>query len=431
MPHERAPGHRRLYALARALCALIGLSVLVLDVASIPAAYTLLQTPCLSCDSNAIQISVDQMRALKASGLSLQAYSLYMVSLIAFTQFSFAGLGALLFIRRSDDRMALFASLMLVTFGGAAFTGTLHALPAVNGLFQSPVYLLNAIGQIAFLTFFYLFPNGRFVPRWTIAPAVVGGLGWLIPLFGDPTLTAFASIVTDGWLFAILVLSVVVAQVYRYWRVSSPRERQQTKWVVYGIALCLIGFLVIIIADNALLPPRVVNDPIATLASNALTYLFFLLIPASITAAVLRSRLYDVDALINRTLVYGALTAILGALYLGLIIGAQALLRRVTGQQTQPAAVIVLSTLLIATLFQPLRHRIQATIDRRFYRHKYDAARTLAAFGATLRSKVELDELRASLVAVAQETMQPARVSLWLRPSHSEETEKTRRVTTP
>src|SRR5258707_5367203 len=141
--------------------------------------------------------------------------------------------------------------------------------------------------------------------------------------------------------------------------------------------------------------------------------LLLLLIPLSLAIAILRYRLWDVDVLINKTLVYGLLTGMLGAVYAGCIVGLQALLRGLFNQTSDVA--IVISTLVIAALFQPLRKLIQAGIDRRFYRSRYNAARTLAAFSATLRNEVDLSQLSEDLVTVVQETMQPAHISLWLR----------------
>jgi hypothetical protein len=156
------------------------------------------------------------------------------------------------------------------------------------------------------------------------------------------------------------------------------------------------------------------------LGAVILTFIFpvlLLLIPLSIGFSILRYRLYDIDVLINRTLVYGALTGILALVYVGLVIGLGSLIRLFTGQISQSPIVIVASTLVIAALFQPLRRRIQVIIDRRFYRRKYDAVKTLEAFSATLRSEMDLSQLREQLLNVVQETMQPAQVSLWLRKS--------------
>jgi ADP-ribosylglycohydrolase len=130
----------------------------------------------------------------------------------------------------------------------------------------------------------------------------------------------------------------------------------------------------------------------------------------------LKYRLYEIDTLINRTLVYSALTATLAAIYFGGVTATQAIFRALTGQEQQPQLAIVISTLVIAALFMPLRRRIQSFIDRRFYRRKYDAAKTLEAFSAKLRDETDLDALNAELVGVVRETMQPAHVSLWLRP---------------
>jgi len=154
---------------------------------------------------------------------------------------------------------------------------------------------------------------------------------------------------------------------------------------------------------------------IAEMVGGSLIYLFLLLVPLSIGIAMLRSRLFDIDLIINRTLVYGSLTVLLVGLYVGLILALQALVGGLTGSLSQQPLVIVASTLVIAALFQPLRRRLQAIIDRRFYRHKYDAAKVIAAFSSTLRNEVDLDQLREQLIAVVQETMQPSHVSLWVR----------------
>jgi hypothetical protein len=261
----------------------------------------------------------------------------------------------------------------------------------------------------------YLFPDGQFVPRWT-RPLAVFMVGINIFLNTYPGAFSRLSLWVISAIFLGLGGSGFVAQIYRYLRVSGPVQRQQTKWVVFGFTatmLVILGRYVPILIFISL-------STSSSLYFLVYTYVYpvgLLLIPLTLGIAILRYRLWDIDILINRTLVYGTLTGLLALVYFGLVITLQALFKGVTGQVGASPLVIVNSTLVIAALFQPLRHRIQKIIDRRFYRCKYDAAKTLEAFNATLRNEMDLTELSEQLVAVVQETMQPAHVSLWLRPT--------------
>jgi hypothetical protein len=211
-----------------------------------------------------------------------------------------------------------------------------------------------------------------------------------------------------------LVGSGVAAQVYRYYRVSTPSQRRQSKWVVFGVAVALSGFLGTILLSEIFSTWLDRAGLFADMLAEISISFFLLLIPLSIGVAILRSRLFDIDVLINRTLVYGSLTATLALVYVGGVVGLQSVFRGLTGQESTLA--VVASTLMIAALFNPLRRRVQGFVDRRFYRRKYDAAKTLEAFGSRLQDQTDLDALSGDLVGVARRTMQPTHVSLWLRP---------------
>ena len=192
---------------------------------------------------------------------------------------------------------------------------------------------------------------------------------------------------------------------------ASGVERQQLKWFTYSSTLAISGVILTF----------TISDAIGALWLEWVGYVVlvvgFIGIPISMGIAILKYRLYNIDLLINRTLVYGSLTATLVALYFGGVAATEAIFRALTGQEEQPQLAIVVSTLVIAALFTPLRRRIQGFIDRRFYRRKYDARKTLEAFSSTLRDETDLDALSDDLVGVVRETMQPAHVSLWFGPS--------------
>jgi hypothetical protein len=210
-----------------------------------------------------------------------------------------------------------------------------------------------------------------------------------------------------GWLF-----TGGIAQVYRYRRVSGPPERQQTKWVITGFIVALAGLVALTSFEAvfSLLRPGSLADLVLTTA----IYCFMMLIPLSLAIAILRYRLWDIDVIISRTLVYGTLTTTLALVYYLDVVLLQALLRGLTGQESSFA--VVASTLVVAALFMPLRRGIQKFIDRSFYRTKYDARKALEAFGARVRDEADLEKLSEALVEVVDETMKPSHVSLWLKP---------------
>jgi hypothetical protein len=222
-------------------------------------------------------------------------------------------------------------------------------------------------------------------------------------------------------LLPLCIFASAVSMVLRYRR-SRGEVRQQIKWVAFVASFSGISYLI------ALLIPFVLFVRVSGSGDTfpppppwfellfSVVVLSFVGVPVAIGFAVLKYRLYDIDVVINRTLVYGSLTAMLVTLYFGSVATTQTVFRAITGQEQQPQLAIVISTLVIAALFDPLRRRIQSFIDRRFYRRKYDARKTLEAFSARLRDETDLETLNNDLAGVIRETMQPAHVSLWLRP---------------
>jgi len=340
------------------------------------------------------------------------------ILLVANTSMWFA-VSLVLFWRKSTDRAILLISLLLVLTPGFFIPHYPGAL-VNDGVWWVPIDFLGLLAGIT-LIFAYTFPDGRFIPGFTRWLA----LGWIaVSLLPIPLLGAFYP--WNWWLSPLYTLvrsafycSLALALLYRYRRMATPVQRQQIKWVVFA-AIIVVGEVSVASLLTVLpsyFPALGLLTQLRQLVGS-ITHILPVLFPLSIGIALLRYRLWDIDIIINRTLVYGTLTVILTAVYVGLVIGLQALLRGIISQDNSVA--IVISTLAIAALFQPLRHRLQRVIDRRFYRSKYDAAKIVAAFSATLRQEVDLNTLSEQLVAVVEETMQPTHVSLWLRPTQEE-----------
>lgn len=388
--------------------------------ASVPALFENAASLCGASAEKCLEASrltPEQARTFAEAGLSLRAYAFVMVGVDVFARMVWFVVGAIIFLRRSDDAMALLVAFFLVSFGTATFASDgVETLAAASPAWSLPGRGLQILGEVGVVLFFLTFPNGRFEPRWT-AGIAFAFLAYQIPGYFDPDIYSRIPVLAnvDGLVFMGLVLSMVGLQIYRYRKVSDARQRRQTKLVVGGAATA-ICVLFAILAPLWVASPTLAGVSPFVLASVEAGIMFvMLLIPLSIGVAVLRSGLFDIDVVINRALVYGTLTVSLALVYLAVVASSGYLLRAFTGDGSQ--ITIVASTLVIAALFGPLRKRIQRFIDRRFYRDKYDARRILDAFSMRLRDETDLEALADDLTSTVRETVRPAHASLWLRPS--------------
>jgi hypothetical protein len=369
--------------------------------------------------------------------------SLLTTALISLVILAFSTVGALVSARRPENAIGwLFLSGALVwILGELALEYGVYALIIAPGALPAGAWVAwfggwaRGMGWFLLVVFLLLlFPTGRLPsPRWrALLWGAVGFLvlftlvSWLSPGSVDLRLASvrhplgleleIVNLLGEA-MYLVLPLLLVpsgVAAIMRFRR-SRGDERQQLKWFAYAVAVMVVVFgLWLSLAIAGLVP------------SSALIWTVPLIgLPIAVGVAILKHRLYDIDVVINRTLVYGALTALLVTTYLGGVVLLQGAFRALTGQGSQFA--IVASTLLIAALFVPLRRRVQAFIDHRFYRRKYDAAKTLQNFSTRLREKPDLDSLGTELLGVVRQTVQPAHASLWLRPATRRDPEKAER----
>ena len=409
----------------RAIWIAFALGALTLLIAGIPARH-----------GELLEFAAKNQRPLVDLGISANTYAVYMAALGSVVVVVHLLIAAVIAWRRPDDLMALFVSLVLVINGAINPLSSIHALAATNPNFEFPVDSMIYFGLVSGVALLYVFPTGRFVPAWTLPLILVWAVLTLPAIFMPD---ASISFLTWPLVFQALILltwgiSGIVAQVYRYTYVSNPTQRQQTKWAALGLLAAVVAPLAYFVPSFIL--PSLGETSIPNIAYNRIGSDFFavsvafrligvtgltvamLLFPISFAVAITRYRLWDVDVVVNRTLVYLAVTGSLAVIYvvsialLGLV-SRELVFRGESGQGN--ALVIVLSTLAIAVLFSPVRRRVQDLIDRRFYRQKYDAAKTLAGFSARVRDEVDLERLSDALVGVVREAIQPVQVSLWLR----------------
>ncbi len=331
--------------------------------------------------------------------------------ILVFAILAFATVGAVVATLRPKNGvgwLCLALSLLLVLVilepGISAYRVPWHVLEPISSLAWN-----LTIPPLPVTLMLLIFPDGRLLSRRWWAVVAIALVGYALTFLGA---------VSVGVWIALAALLASVAAVVLRWRRGTDQVRQQLKWLVYMVVLAIIAGL-LGLAGGFVWAYAYVPAVLVVTAGVGLG------IPAAIGVAVFKYRLYDIDRIINRTLVYATLSALLAAVYFGGVTATQAIFRSFTSQEQQPQLAVVISTLAIAALFNPLRRRIQSFIDRRFYRRKYDTGRTLEAFSAKLRNETDLDALSEDLVGVVRDTMQPAHVSLWLRadlPSRGSET---------
>lgn len=412
-----APRSRNLLLLtARGLWVLIvGLHLWFL-IGGLAPLYAELSSVCPVEPCRFLNLTAEGVRELENLGVSHATYAGITVGLEALAVIAILLPAGLIFWRMGDEWLGLLVSIALVLFGlnfmAEADNAFFRAYPAYVKAYD----LFAAAVGVPFVSLFFLFPNGRFVPRWTAwllaGMAVVAVIDPFLVAAGygtpnDPVSPLFTAALS------LCMLIGIGAQVHRYRFVSNPSERQQTKWVVFGLSGLLIVVFTYILFFS--LPPSALGLPqtFFNLYIYPLDISLYLLFPVTVTLSILRYRLWDIDLIVRRTLSYALLSGALALVFFGGVVLMQFLLRAVTGEASSPLAT-VLSTLGIAALFNPLRLRTQAFIDRRFYRAKYDAEQTLQRFADTARDEVDLARLAGSLVGVVEETVRPEKVSLWV-----------------
>ena len=379
------------------------LLILIGHIVGFPLGYAYLHTVCPSGCS----LTPENVRALEHIGLSISFYAnLYMVIQVLYILVS-VGIALLIVFKKPGQWVPLGLSCFLIWFSayeGADYPALVAAYPVLNVPVQLLLFLGGGIlGFYAFLTF----PNGKFGSRWVLGFYLVSVFEGVLAVFITTPVFVLINNVF-GFLSFFIILGVLI---YRSRRLLNARERAATKWIILSLSI----FIPTVILVFLVLPAVAPADSLALLIVNIAGFFGCGINIAGILMAVLYANAFDIDVFVRRTLVYTLLTAILALLYAGMVFGSQFGLATFSPQAAQSPFILVGSTLVIAALFQPMRHRIQRTIDRRFYRQKYDASRVIERFSASLHSEIDLADLSEQVVAVVQETMQPAHVSLWLR----------------
>jgi len=399
----------RWLVIARAVWIAIAVVTLALFVTSIPPVFSELRTVSFGEGTSIWQLRPNEARALEQLGLSVGVYAIYWIVIQVVFVLGFAVVAGVIFWRKSDDWLALFVSLFLLMFGA----NTVTAVPVPPTTPATGYLAYKIIQNLVFISaplFFFLFPDGQFVPRWTRPLAA----GWIVFGLIKEWLLISAPL-GDLMVLGLLGLGAL-AQIYRYRRVSDAIQRQQTKWVVFGFALTFLVFTGVQLLFAIIPWLRQPGATLYRLPALTVILLSLLILPLTIGIAILRYRLWDIDVLINRTLVYAALSASVVGLYV-LVVGFLGELFRTSGN----LAISVLATGLVALLFQPLRSRLQHGVNRLMYGERDDPYAVLSRLGQRLEATLAPEAILPTIVATVKESLKLPYAAIALKHADADE----------
>jgi signal transduction histidine kinase len=378
------------------ICLTVGLFI-----AGIPLNYAQRSVVCEAEPCPPDQLALKSEEGPAKMGMTVDSLAKLTVGLDILLTTVFTACAIVIFIRKPDDPFTIFVTIMLVTFGLATFAGgirvTAYTYPKLNWLVKT----IEITGNVAMLAFYFVFPNGRFTPRWTAAIVLIWFLLLLPPYyFPDSPLNLQSKGPIFDLIFYASLLSGIASQIYRYIRVSGPIQKQQTKWVVYGLTIGMGGYLAVRTIGIFVPDPFGSGLPI-WIALLIIADLFILLLPLSISIAVIRYRLWDINPIINRTLVYGALSFLTIAFYI-LTVGGFALYFR--NNETN-LVISFIATGIVAILFDPLRQRLQRAVNRLMYGERDDPATVLTRLSQRLDAALAPDSVLQTIVETLAQTL--------------------------
>ena len=363
-----------------------------------------LRPPCLE-----MQVNIGQAIILDLRGINISLYAGIITSIEVILYLTNLLIGIFIYVRKSNDWLAVFVSLMLITTLQADLR---RSIILVHPVLFWPLTILGLLNSSLIIIFFFIFPTGSFRPRWTAVLAFVLIVFYLV----FPVING-VSIVPQNWVSILATIILIVLGlcslgvfVFRYRNIFNQTQRTQIRWVIYGVAVTWGGALVLVLLRELL--PVINGNALLFISWNIVFLAWNLFLPVSILIAVLSAALLDIDILIRRTLAYTILTIILLFVYIITVLGLQKLFEVATGQSSPVIAIV--STLLIAALANPLRQRIQQNIDRIFYRERYSMELAVQSFSETVREDVDLDQISTLLSNTVKEALQPEFMSIWM-----------------